>query len=96
LHASGEGRSPRAEGIKGKVGVLGHELVGGGGQGGVEGGEDAELGREGQLVRGGPQERLVLLGEPGRCHHDTSASVAPAVVWGMRWKKIPCLLAVSL
>ena len=50
------------EGIKGKVGVLGHELVGGGGQGSVEGGEDAELGREGQLVRGGPQERLVVLG----------------------------------
>ena len=72
----GGGEMTTGQSIEAELRVLGLELVGGGGEGGVEGGEDAEFWREGQVVGSGPQEGLAVDVAALRSHHDTSGRAA--------------------
>src|ERR1041384_2698775 len=63
------------EGVQTELGVLGLELVGGGGEGGVERGEDGELGRDGEVVRRRAQKRIAVE-DVASGHHDTSGMAA--------------------
>jgi hypothetical protein len=74
--SQGAGEVTAGQGIESELGMLGLELVGGGGEGGVERGEDAEFGRDREVFRCGPQERLVVDDVPRRSHYDTSGRAA--------------------